>query len=77
MSQPDLTHVIAEALELPPEEVQPGSSSDTVAVWDSLKHLDVILTVEQSYNVKFKTAEIAQLVSVAKLEEALRQRNVL
>jgi acyl carrier protein len=77
MSQPDLTYVIAEALELPPEEVKPNSSSDTVAVWDSLKHLDVILTVEQSYNVKFKTAEIAQLVSVAKLEEALRQRNAL
>ncbi len=77
MSQSKLAQTIAEALEIPPEEITPKASSTTLEAWDSLKHLDVILKVEQTYGVKFKTAEIAELVSVACLEEALRQRNVL
>jgi acyl carrier protein len=77
MSQHNLTQIIAETLELPPEAVTADSSSDTVEAWDSLKHLDVILAVEQTYKVKFKMAEIAHLVSVAQLEEALRQHNAL
>jgi acyl carrier protein len=77
MSQHNLTQVIAETLDLPPETVTVDSSSDTLEAWDSLNHLNVILAVEQTYKVKFKTTDIAHLVSVARIEEALRQHNVL
>jgi acyl carrier protein len=77
MPQSKLTAAIAEALEISPAEITSDANSTNLEAWDSLKHLDVILKVEQMYAVKFKTAEIAELVSVTSLEEALRQRNVL
>lgn len=77
MSDPKLLQIIAETLEIPGEAVTDQSSSDTLDAWDSLKHLDIILNVEKAYNVKFKTSEMIQLVSVQELEKALRQYNVL
>ncbi|BAZ25056.1 hypothetical protein NIES4073_59600 [Kalymmatonema gypsitolerans NIES-4073] len=77
MLQYKLIQIIAEALEIAPEAITPEASSDTIEAWDSLKHLEVVLNVERSYNVKFKTSEIAELVSVARLEDALRQHNAL
>ncbi|KYC40120.1 hypothetical protein WA1_29695 [Scytonema hofmannii PCC 7110] len=72
-----LRQAIAEALEIAPEAIASDASSDTIEAWDSLKHLEVVLNIERSYNVKFKTSEIAELVSVARLEDALRQHNAL
>ncbi|MUG92012.1 hypothetical protein F7734_05875 [Scytonema sp. UIC 10036] len=77
MYESKLRQAIAEALEVAPEVLAPDASSDTIEAWDSLKHLDVILNIERSYNVKFKTSEIAELVSVARIEDALRQHNAL
>lgn len=77
MSYEKLIDTIAEALEVPPEVITKDASSDTIESWDSLKHLDVVLNIERNYNVKFKTSEITKLVSVANIESALRQHNVL
>lgn len=77
MSESRLLQTIAEALELPPEMLTDEASSNTIDSWDSLKHLDVVLNVERTYNVKFKTSEITELVSVERIEKALRQHNAL
>lgn len=76
MTTPKLTEAIAEALQISPEIITSESNSNTIEAWDSLKHLDVVLNIERAYNVKFKTTEIAELVSVAQIEQALRQHNV-
>lgn len=77
MSESKLIQTIAETLELPPEKITSQTSSDTIEAWDSLKHLDIVLNVERTYNVKFKTSEISELVSVERIEQALRQHNAL
>lgn len=75
MADPQLLRVIAEALQLAPDQIGPDASSDIVEAWDSLGHLEVVLAVEHAFNVKFNTSEIAELVSVARLEEALCRRD--
>lgn len=77
MSESKLIQTIAEALELLPEKITSQTSSDNIEAWDSLKHLDIVLNVERTYNVKFKTSEISELVSVERIEQALRQHHAL
>lgn len=77
MSESKLIQTIAEALELPPDKITSQTSSDNIEAWDSLKHLDIVLNVERTYNVKFKTSEISELVSVERIEQALRQHHAL
>jgi acyl carrier protein len=69
-----LHRIVAEALEMPPEALPLDASSETVEAWDSLKHLDIVLAVESATQVKFDTAEIAELTSLDRLEAALQRR---
>jgi acyl carrier protein len=77
MSQHKLRKTIAEVLEIPAEDITSEASSDNIEAWDSLKHLDIVLNIERAYRVKFKTSEIAELVSVASIEQLLRQYHAL
>jgi acyl carrier protein len=42
--------------------------------WDSLKHVELIMCIEQTFGVRFKTAEIATLENVGALASKLRQK---
>jgi acyl carrier protein len=62
-----LRKLVADALQLPLSEVPADASSETLEAWDSLRHLDIILSVESAANIKFATAEIVELTSLEKL----------
>lgn len=73
MDRERLRAIVAEVLRVKVDDIPEEASAETIEAWDSLMHLDIILAIEQKLNVKFKTEEIPQLTSLAKLEEALRQ----
>lgn len=51
-------------------------SPETVWGWDSLKHLDVILTLEETFDIALTTREIAAMRSVGAVVEILRKRGI-
>ncbi len=44
-----LRNIVADVLELQPEQITPDLSAGTVGVWDSFRHLQVILALEEEY----------------------------
>ena len=56
--------MVADLFQLPPETVGPGTSPDTVETWDSLQHLNLVLALEQEFQLQFTPEEIEQLLSV-------------
>jgi acyl carrier protein len=60
-----------------PEIERPLEARDSPATlwcWDSLRQVDIILAVEESFNIGLTTREIQQLTSVAALAALLRAR---
>lgn len=49
---------------VPYEELTMSSSPDTVANWDSLHHLDLVLSLEHEFALQFTPEEIEQLLSI-------------
>ena len=49
------------------------STADDTEDWDSLGQLRIIMALEEKYGVRFKTEEISELNSVAKLTARLGQ----
>ena len=49
------------------------TTSENIEGWDSLSHLQIIISVESEFNVKFKTSEINQLKSVRKLTKRVSE----
>jgi acyl carrier protein len=68
--------IVADVFEVPLDQVRPDSSPDNVPTWDSLRHLNMVLALEQEFGVDFRPEEIEQLLSVeliaALLEEKLK-----
>jgi acyl carrier protein len=56
--------IVADIFALPMDQVRPDSSPDTIQQWDSLKHLEMVLALEQEFAIQFTPEEIEQLLSV-------------
>ena len=46
------------------------STIETVAEWDSLRHMELIVALEHEFDVMFATDELAELVTVPRIVEA-------
>ena len=62
-----------------PEIERPLHADDSPATlwpWDSLRQVDIILAVEETFNIGLTTREIAHLKSVGALAALLRARGL-
>ena len=61
-------------LGVPASELGPHSSRQTVQQWDSLKHMHLMLALEEAFGVEFDDLELAQLDNAQALLAALAQK---
>jgi acyl carrier protein len=52
----------------------PDSSRDSLEEWDSIKHMHVMLALEEQFNIEFSDDEIANLVSLSDLMQAMTRK---
>ena len=69
-----LCSIVADVLEISPEEVSPGLSVGTAENWDSFRHLQMILAIEGEYGVQFDPQRIPELTSVQSLQAELEKK---
>ena len=50
----------------------PETTADDVEEWDSMNHINLVVTVESVFGVKFKGAEIEELKNIGDLVEAIK-----
>lgn len=65
-----LRAVFSSVFGLEPTRLLETDSSQTIAEWDSLSHLNLIFALESEFDVRFEAEEIPSLMSV----EAVRVR---
>ena len=53
--------IVADVMQIPLGYVTPASSPDTIETWDSLRHLNLVLALEESFGVQFSPEEIEQM----------------
>jgi len=56
------------------EEIEKKSSADTIATWDSLKHMNLVVGLEEEFEVEFSDNEIIELVNTQLIVEVLREK---
>jgi|TARA_B100001094_G_scaffold295293_1_gene316553 acyl carrier protein len=66
-----IRQIIADILFMSLEEISPNASQDSVRNWDSLQQLNLVLALEQTFNVRFKPEEFNVMTSVEKIIEQL------
>jgi acyl carrier protein len=61
----DLRQLLAEVFETAPERIRPTDTNKTIPNWDSLRHLQLVMALEQRYGLQIDTGRIAEITSVA------------
>jgi len=59
--------VVSSIMNVPVESVTPKSSAATIEAWDSLKHMSLIMALEQEFNVMFDDEQLIELITVEKI----------
>ncbi len=56
--------LLAEALQIPLQEVTPGLAFGDLPQWDSMGHMEVMMRLEEAFGVEINTENIAALTSI-------------
>ncbi|MGH3427566.1 MAG: acyl carrier protein [Mycobacteriales bacterium] len=66
-----LKTTIAAVLGLDPDTIGDDASPETMEHWDSIKQMDIVLAVEDEFDVRFKDEAVADLSSYQLLRDEL------
>lgn len=71
MISQELKAVILGVLKLDDWELTDTTLAEEVPGWDSLSHVNVILAIEKSFDVRFKSVEVLRLTGLGQLQRLL------
>jgi acyl carrier protein len=69
-----LKEVMADLFGCTPDEIPDDADPDTLAGWDSLRHLELMLALDTEFDVRIPTETMLELNSLEKIAEYLRER---
>jgi acyl carrier protein len=71
-----LEEVFERVLEEPADTFTDDASPDNVLTWTSLRHVTVLVEIENEYGIRFSNAEMATMRSVGDIRNALAKKGV-
>ena len=55
--------IMSTVFEIPEEQIKDNSSPDTIESWDSLKHMNLIIALEEEFEVELTDNEIYEMMN--------------
>lgn len=53
--------------------INADASRENTPVWDSLRHIDIIMTLEDAFSIEFPATTIESLKSINDIDRAVRE----
>ena len=76
MLKQDLFQLIASSLNVKTQEIKIDSAPDHFSSWDSFKHMELILAIEDKYSIKLTDKQIAQIRNVEDMYKTLKNHGI-
>ena len=74
ISKEEIAEIISKTLECK-VPINISDSMQTISDWDSLNHIQIIISIEEKTGYKFSPIEISRAVSIEKIQKILFSRN--
>ena len=71
-----LASVLADVFALRPDQVVPELTKENVRSWDSLKQMDLVMSLEREYGITLEFPDIIRMNSVGNIVEVLASKGV-
>lgn len=63
--------ILSSLLNLPHDQLSRESSRETIEQWDSLKHMQLVMTLEEEFDIEFDGVEVSGLSSAGALLDSI------
>lgn len=60
----DVRHIAADVLKKTLDEVPASGTRDSISGWDSMAHVNLVLAIEQQFDVQFRPEEMLEMLSI-------------
>jgi acyl carrier protein len=74
-----IKQVMASVFNVDASSIDETASPETIAEWDSLKHMNLVLALEEEFSVSFSSDQIVEMLNYRlvkiTVEEALKSRS--
>ncbi len=69
----ELTRIARNVFDEDTLELKPTTTANDVEQWDSINHIQFIVTVEKKYGIRFKVADVTGLKNVGEFVDAIQR----
>ena len=69
-----IRQLASDVFAVPAKSVGKDSSPDTIETWDSMQHLNLVLAVEEKFNLQFSQEEIEEMSSVGRISAMIESK---
>ena len=69
-----IKNVMSAVFEIPANKIGEESSPDNIESWDSLKHMNIVVALEEEFNVQFTDDEIIELINMKLIMVIIREK---
>jgi acyl carrier protein len=66
--------IAADLFEAPAAQITPESSPETLQNWDSVQHLNLVLQLEQQFNIPFEPEEMDRMKTIGAVVELVASK---
>ena len=74
INEQTLKQVMAAVLEIPADSIGEETSMDTVEAWDSIKHMNLVLALEDEFGVSIPDEDAANITSYPLIKLVLNEQ---
>jgi acyl carrier protein len=68
--------ILSDVLEMPAHDISEGLSAEQTSNWDSMRQINLMMALEEAFDVSFTSEELGTLTSYRAIADALAQRGV-
>jgi len=58
------------------ETIQDDSSTETIKSWSSLKHINLVLSLEEEFDIEFNADEITEIISYKLIVSSVKSKKL-
>jgi acyl carrier protein len=69
-----IINVMSAVFEIPANKIGEESSPDNIESWDSLKHMNMVVALEEEFNIQFTDDELIELINMKLIMVIIREK---